>query len=262
MLYLLSFGWPWFAAAGALGLAVGFSATTSGKPASGRWIWPLALLLVVAAEIAVSQGYPAGRLGLQIEIAALAAIAYLAGLPVGGVARRPLLAQTALAAKPTPVVLRGRAAPATPKPVAPPERQVAPAKQQVAPAKQEAPAPIKALASLVASAPRAEPEPAAPGKKKHPGKRPESLAKARDGGPDDLTRIKGVGPKSVEKLHALGVYHFDQIAAWTLDEAKWIGAELSVPGKVERGKWILQARELMQPKDGHPEPSQEPSSDA
>ena len=32
---------------------------------------------------------------------------------------------------------------------------------------------------------------------------------------DDLKRIKGVGPKLEELLHALGFYHFDQIAAWS-----------------------------------------------
>ena len=37
----------------------------------------------------------------------------------------------------------------------------------------------------------------------------------REGGADDLKKIKGVGPKLEELLHGLGIYHFDQIAAWT-----------------------------------------------
>ncbi|MFY9831363.1 MAG: hypothetical protein WAK66_01405, partial [Methylocystis sp.] len=86
---------------------------------------------------------------------------------------------------------------------------------------------------------------ASPAKKHFPGHAPESLAAPRGGTADDLTRIRGIGPKSVEKLHALGVFHFDQIAAWNIDNARWVGAALSVPGRVERGKWIQQARELV-----------------
>src|SRR4051812_42966812 len=35
-----------------------------------------------------------------------------------------------------------------------------------------------------------------------------------DGG-DDLTRLKGVGPKLAEQLRALGVTRFSQVAAWS-----------------------------------------------
>jgi len=92
----------------------------------------------------------------------------------------------------------------------------------------------------------------APAAKKHlPGLPPESLASPRRGTPDDLTKIKGIGPKSVEKLHALGVFHYDQIAAWNIDNARWIGAALTVPGRVERGKWIQQARELVAASPGN-----------
>ena len=45
--------------------------------------------------------------------------------------------------------------------------------------------------------------------------RPAALAGPREGGPDDLKKIKGVGPKLEELLHSLGFYHFDQIAAWS-----------------------------------------------
>lgn len=99
-----------------------------------------------------------------------------------------------------------------------------------------------------AVAPRAEPAtraaPTAAGGKKLPGVRPDGLPAPRRGNPDDLSKIKGVGPKSVEKLHALGVYHFEQIAAWTPDNIKWISASLSIPGRIERGRWVAQAKEL------------------
>ena len=37
--------------------------------------------------------------------------------------------------------------------------------------------------------------------------RPAALAAPLEGGPDDLKRIKGVGPKLEEMLHAHGIYH-------------------------------------------------------
>jgi predicted flap endonuclease-1-like 5' DNA nuclease len=62
-----------------------------------------------------------------------------------------------------------------------------------------------------------------------------------------------VGPKSQEKLHALGVFHYDQIAAWTPEQARWIGGALGVPGRVERGRWVAQAKSLASGKQAHPE---------
>jgi predicted flap endonuclease-1-like 5' DNA nuclease len=76
------------------------------------------------------------------------------------------------------------------------------------------------------------------------GSKPEGLSAPRGGAPDDLSKIKGVGPKSQEKLNALGIFHYDQIAAWTPEETRWVGAALGVPGRVERGRWVAQAKAL------------------
>jgi predicted flap endonuclease-1-like 5' DNA nuclease len=89
--------------------------------------------------------------------------------------------------------------------------------------------------------------------KKSPAARPDALEAPRGGKPDDLSKIKGVGPKSQEKLHALGVFHYDQIAAWTPEQARWIGGALGVPGRVERGRWVAQAKSLASGKQAHPE---------
>lgn len=73
-----------------------------------------------------------------------------------------------------------------------------------------------------------------------------SLA-AASAGPqdDDLTRIKGIGPKLVEQLHALGVTRFDQIAAWTDAEVDHIDAKLGrFAGRIRRDSWIEQAHFL------------------
>lgn len=74
--------------------------------------------------------------------------------------------------------------------------------------------------------------------------RPVGL-EAPDGSPDDLTRIKGIGPKLSQTLNDLGIYHFRQIAAWEDGEAKWIDDFLAFKGRVAREQWIEQAQKFM-----------------
>jgi len=73
---------------------------------------------------------------------------------------------------------------------------------------------------------------------------PEMLKAARGGKPDDLKKIKGVGPKLEGILHELGVFHFDQIAAWTEDEVAWVDERLKFKGRIARDGWIDQAKTL------------------
>ncbi|MDK3016193.1 NADH-quinone oxidoreductase subunit NuoE [Pseudodonghicola flavimaris] len=73
---------------------------------------------------------------------------------------------------------------------------------------------------------------------------PEILSAARDGGADDLKLLKGVGPKLEGMLNDLGIYHYDQIAAWTAAEIAWVDARLAFKGRIERDGWIEQARQL------------------
>jgi predicted flap endonuclease-1-like 5' DNA nuclease len=61
---------------------------------------------------------------------------------------------------------------------------------------------------------------------------------------DDLKLIAGVGPKLEETLNGLGVYHFDQIAAWTQNEIDWVDDYLKFSGRIERDNWIEQAKAL------------------
>jgi NADH-quinone oxidoreductase subunit E len=75
--------------------------------------------------------------------------------------------------------------------------------------------------------------------------KPAGLEAARDGGPDDLKRIKGVGPKLEKLLHSLGFFHFDQVAAWTDTELKWVDDNLEgFKGRASRDQWVAQARDL------------------
>jgi predicted flap endonuclease-1-like 5' DNA nuclease len=75
--------------------------------------------------------------------------------------------------------------------------------------------------------------------------KPAALAAPRDGGPDDLKKIKGVGPKLEELLHSLGYYHFDQIANWTDAEIAWVDSNLEgFNGRATRDEWVAQAKLL------------------
>jgi predicted flap endonuclease-1-like 5' DNA nuclease len=63
---------------------------------------------------------------------------------------------------------------------------------------------------------------------------------------DDLGKLKGVGPKLVAALHAMGVTRYTQIAAW--GEADIARVDASLPpafqGRIARDNWVEQARFL------------------
>ena len=77
------------------------------------------------------------------------------------------------------------------------------------------------------------------------GERPVGLDAPRAGGADDLKTILGIGPANEKKLNELGVYHYDQIAAWERPQIRWVGAYLAFPGRIERENWVEQARALV-----------------
>ncbi|WP_208354148.1 50S ribosomal protein L21 [Pseudaestuariivita rosea] len=100
----------------------------------------------------------------------------------------------------------------------------------------------------------AEPKKAAPKKAEAAadvtGTKPANLLKeARDGKPDDLKKISGVGPKLEGLLHENGVFHFDQIAAWTPEEIAYMDDQLSFKGRIERDGWLDQASEFAAEKE-------------
>jgi NADH-quinone oxidoreductase subunit E len=72
--------------------------------------------------------------------------------------------------------------------------------------------------------------------------RPKALKAARKGKPDDLKKIKGIGPKLEALCQSLGYFHFDQIAAWTAAEVAWVDDNLEgFKGRVTRDGWVAQA---------------------
>ena len=59
---------------------------------------------------------------------------------------------------------------------------------------------------------------------------------------DDLTRIKGLGPKLAATLSDLGIVRFDQIAAWSEADIDRIDAQLGrFQGRIRRDSWVEQA---------------------
>lgn len=74
---------------------------------------------------------------------------------------------------------------------------------------------------------------------------PALLAAPRNSKADDLKLIDGIGPILEKMLNKLGIWHFDQIAAWNEKHVKWIDQQLEdFRGRVERDKWVEQARKL------------------
>ncbi len=62
---------------------------------------------------------------------------------------------------------------------------------------------------------------------------------------DDLTRIKGLGPKIADQLSMLGITTFTQIAAWDEAEIDRIDAQLGrFQGRIRRDDWPGQAKLL------------------
>jgi NADH-quinone oxidoreductase subunit E len=139
--------------------------------------------------------------------------------------------------------------------------RAAEAAKAVAAAAPAAPAPAASAPAAPASVAKAEPAKLEPAKlepaKASPAPEPVSaasvgdadkpamLAAARGGKADDLKLIWGVGPKLEAVLHRMGVFHFDQVAAWTTKELAWVDAHLEgFKGRAIRHKWVDQAAKL------------------
>jgi predicted flap endonuclease-1-like 5' DNA nuclease len=74
--------------------------------------------------------------------------------------------------------------------------------------------------------------------------RPPAGLTAPDGLPDDLKMISGIGPRIEQTLNRLGIFHFRQIAALTPGNVAWLDGLLRFRGRIERERWIEQARLL------------------
>jgi predicted flap endonuclease-1-like 5' DNA nuclease len=62
------------------------------------------------------------------------------------------------------------------------------------------------------------------------------------GDPDDLRKLKGVGPKLNGLLTDLGITRYDQIAAWTAADIAEVDRHLGTfKGRITRDSWVEQA---------------------
>ncbi len=102
--------------------------------------------------------------------------------------------------------------------------------------------PVSKSRALAAGKP--PPAPRLADEDKHEGSRPQGFASPRGGVADDLKLISGVGRQNEGRLHGIGIWHFDQIAKWTPANVKWVGSYLAFEGRIQREKWIPQAKKL------------------
>lgn len=163
-----------------------------------------------------------------IEVALLILVAYLGGCVLGygvHVAIRSLFTRPRFE---TPPAMQSQGA--------------APAQMPAAAAPQ--PATRSAARRLAGAVERDEAAPA-PSPPAHAAQRPAELPGPRGGKADDLRQIKGIGAKTESALNDLGVYHLDQIAAWSPANVDWLEGRIAVKGRIRREQWIEQAILLM-----------------
>jgi NADH-quinone oxidoreductase subunit E len=62
---------------------------------------------------------------------------------------------------------------------------------------------------------------------------------------DDLTEIRGIGPKYERQLRAIGIQRYAQIAAWSDAEIEDVAKKLKLRGdRIRRDGWVESARRL------------------
>ena len=75
--------------------------------------------------------------------------------------------------------------------------------------------------------------------------KPSSKNQAIPGQDKDLSKIKGVGPKIVEKLHTQGIETLEQIAKMQLAELEKLDKQIGGNGRILRDQWGIQANQLL-----------------
>lgn len=150
-------------------------------------------------------------------------------------------------AEPKPKAAAIPKAKAEPKPKAAPRPKAEP--KPKAPAKTKA-TPAANAKALAAPKPAPAPPPPAPKPVAAPSPPPPATQivtppPAPASGPEELARIKGLGPKLQALLPTLGVTTFAQIAAWDEAGIDRIDAQLGVfQGRIRKDNWVEQARFL------------------
>ncbi|MDB5562583.1 MAG: histone H1-beta, late embryonic [Hyphomicrobiales bacterium] len=201
-----------------------------------------------------------------IETALLLLVTYVVGCVIGDLARRWSLAEWKLPAIGQPIPLTPQAQmpvvvpdvvpaemAAAADPIVPPDLPPEPVEMPAPPIVETLvqspesvavtePTPVPPRRKSVARAKATEPSaPEQPAEPEGDG-RPQPLDSPRGGVKDNLKQIKGIGPKIESTLNALGVFHFDQIAAWDESTSAWVDGHLGFKGRIAREDWIAQAK--------------------
>lgn len=78
-----------------------------------------------------------------------------------------------------------------------------------------------------------------------PAKAPAQNPLPIESSEDDLTMIKGIGPKMMEKLYAQGIRNFASLAQMNRKFAEELDETLKTQGRILRDDWIGQAKKLL-----------------
>ena len=76
--------------------------------------------------------------------------------------------------------------------------------------------------------------------------RPKSAVQQSEAKADDLTKLKGVGPKAAEALAEAGVTSYAQIAGWSDEDVAWADENIKPKNKASRDDWRGQAKALIE----------------
>lgn len=77
------------------------------------------------------------------------------------------------------------------------------------------------------------------------GRKLPTFLEAPIGPTDDLSLLKGVGPRLAARLREIGIFYFAQIADWSPEEVKLVDAKLdNFRGRIEKDHLIEQAKLL------------------
>lgn len=78
-----------------------------------------------------------------------------------------------------------------------------------------------------------------------PTKKPMTLDAPRKGVADDLKRVEGIDTRTEQMCHMMGIWHYQQIAAWSAEEIAWVEVNLhGAKGNVLGKDWVGQAKTL------------------
>ncbi len=176
----------------------------------------------------------AAQVAGTVAKAAMAGAAVAVGKAAGAVKAAAGKASDAVAAKVKAATAEAAAPKVPEQPVAAPLAAAPSAAKPVVEAKPKAKVTKAKPAAKAEVAPAGVPE---------GGKKPKGLKAARKGQADDLKKIEGIGPVLEKLCNEMGVFHFDQIAAWGEAEIAWMDGNLKgFRGRVTRDKWVAQAK--------------------